>query len=117
MKNESYQFTAQILWLPQIAQKGQKGLKMTAKSKHLKIQKKILQKESDLFIRTKPQTNFGSHLNPKHSPIEPKKAENDKKSKVWKQKTIENESYQFKVANPKKLLWPHPNTKIITIGS
>ena len=31
MKNESYQFTAQILWLPQIAQKGQKGLKMTQK--------------------------------------------------------------------------------------
>ena len=33
-----------------------------------------------MCIRGKPKKNFGPYLNPKHSPIEPKKAENDQKN-------------------------------------
>ena len=48
--------------------------------------------------------------------MKPKKT-NQIKSKVGKQKKIRNESYQFTLVNPKKLLRPHPDTKKnITIG-
>ena len=48
--------------------------------------KKILQKESYLSIKAKPQQLLRPHLNPKHSPIDPKKDENDKKIKTLKTK-------------------------------
>ena len=48
-------------------------------SKKLKVRKqKNLQKESYLFIRSKPKENFSD---PILTPIEPKKAENDQKIK------------------------------------
>ena len=59
---------------------------------------------------------FRPHLSPKNNPIEHKKAENEtKKTKQKNQKSENkknrNESYQFTLVNPKKLLRPHPDTK------
>ena len=80
-----------------------KVAKWPQRAKYQKVRKqKILQKESYLSLNAKPQQLFQPHPNPKHSPIDPKKDENDKKSKLWKQKKIENESYHFTVVNPKK---------------
>ena len=72
-----------------------KVAKWPQKAKYQKVRKqKILQKESYLSIKAKPQQLFRPHLNPKHSPIDPKKYENDKKNqnsenkKKWKMKVI-----------------------------
>ena len=46
-----------------------------------KSQKKILQRKRTLSIRVKPQKLIRPHLNSKHSPIEPQKAQNDPQNK------------------------------------
>ena len=63
--------------VPKINCQGPKAFKMAPKSKKSKWQKQILQKKKHLFIRVKPRKLFRPVLNSKHSPIEPKKAQND----------------------------------------
>ena len=46
--------------------------------------------------------------------MKPKKTK--QKNQKSENKKIRNESYQFTLVNPKKLLRPHPDTKNITIG-
>ena len=80
---------------------------------------KILQKESYLSKRAEPQKPFIPHLNSKHSPIEPKKAQNNPQNK--KIKKLENwKSLKWKLSvqwvNPKTLLRPHPHPKYSLIG-
>ena len=61
-------------------------------------------------MKIRAQKLFGPHLNHKHSPIEPKKARKNNQiiKKSQKTETLENESYQSTLVNPKKLLRPNP---------
>ena len=82
---------------PKITCQGQNTFKMTSKSKKSKYQKKILQMKSYLSITVKPQKLFRPHLNSKHRPIEPKKAQNDPPKNKNNQKVRKLKIFKLKV--------------------
>ena len=59
-----------------ITRQGQKAFKMTPKSKNLKVRKNLT-KEKLSLCKSKASKTFQTHLNSKHSTMEPKKAQND----------------------------------------
>ena len=62
----------------------------------------------------KPKKLLRPHPSPKNSPIGPQKPQmtpKAKNQKFWKQKILQNKSYQSQWLNPKKLLRPHPAPK------
>ena len=92
---------------------------MTSKNKKKsKNQKtKIFKNESYQFTLVNPKKLLRPHPDPKNISIGPQKAQKDlkkqkiKKIKNQKTKIFKNESYQFKLVNPKKLLRPHLDPK------